>query len=108
MPNQNHQIVWVNAHFLVVVEKSEKHTEDWKDFLANQGNISVLPETMLQNRDKPSQRLAENIWLIELKTDLPFLAELSKRMKGKHRVKLLPFDCKPDWIFLDDTNPLVS
>jgi hypothetical protein len=68
----------------------------------NLHNASLWHEIVEQNKTKPEQRIAENIWLIPLHTGLPFLGELAAAAKVHHiPCKLLLFEDVPEWISLD-------
>jgi hypothetical protein len=74
-----------NPYILIVVEKpTEKNSIDWTNF-------REAIKTSISERNKPDERLAENIWLIPLNTGLPFLGQLASASLPKLPCKVLHF-----------------
>jgi hypothetical protein len=89
----------VNPHILIVVEKPcDKNSESWLNF-------RVAIKTSISERNKPDERLAENIWLIPLNTGLPFLGQLASAALPKLPCKFLHFVDVPEWICLEQNTP---
>jgi hypothetical protein len=96
-------IAGMNPHILIVVAKEPPGA--WKDFAANSTNKALFPLTHLAEPNAPTPRLSENIWLIPLRTGLPFAGEI--RTLAQHLglpCKLLYFEDEPNWLSLGDTH----
>jgi hypothetical protein len=94
-------------HVLFVVEKPANDERHWKEFCDNLDKSDAWPEIKEQHLTKPEQRLSENIWLIPLKTDLPFLAELVSAAKPKFPCKFVLLADAPQWICLGQKTPAI-
>jgi hypothetical protein len=91
-----------NPYILFVVEEAREETsESWINF---RKDIS----DSISERNKPDERLAENIWLIPLNTGLPFLGQLVLAAQLKLKCKFLHFADKPQWICLGQNDPAKS
>jgi hypothetical protein len=97
MPAFRYLLAGMNPHVLIVVTKPlEPNSIDWTNFCDG-----IAPS--ISERNKPEERLAENIWLIPLNTGLPFLGQLVSAAQLKLTCKILHFDDMPQWICLERT-----
>lgn len=110
----------VNAQILIAVEKPKKkpsgsvsggkveflEADEWLRFCSKIG-VPALGSQEVQNNPKINdQRLADNLWLLTLNSDLPLVGKICQAAKEERLpCKWAILDDKPNWVFQDWRNP---
>jgi hypothetical protein len=98
-----------NAAYALVIAEPPKigwaHEPErkWKEFLHNLRQRGPQP--------KETQTIHENVWLIPLQTELPYLMNLFDHAKDYSiRLRILFLDDAPDWIMYpsEESSPKIS
>lgn len=78
-------------HMLVVVEKENERDRDFSMFLG-----TLAPKA---KRARNTDRLAENVWLVDMRRDPAFLGWLISLANAQGiPFRLLPLEKQPEWL----------
>jgi hypothetical protein len=93
------------VHVLFVVEKPQGKSKAWQNFVQAFDNNDLWPGTSIEEHKTPNERLAENIWLLPLKTSMPLLGRLAAAAEQAGvPYKYLVFFEPPVWVVPDHTS----
>jgi hypothetical protein len=91
------------AYVLLIVDKSSHKNitaipDPWETFLQDINKDGVWFGANISERKNPSERLAENVWLLPLQDGLPILGRVAAMATSNgFRYSAYPLDRKPEW-----------